>query len=148
MKGPLGPKRPREARVTSAETSLLSYSTVMDINSHNAAADRLARKLARRIRLINWCWIGLSLLLLGTGVGIIAAAWNVYVTIQRWSLPKLVERRSRSALASYSGDSGSWITWLLINVVLGGFVGAGIIAYEYLAVRSQVLKNGHLFDQY
>jgi hypothetical protein len=127
----------------------LAYFDSMDTSTHSTeAANRLARQLARRAKLINWSWLVLSLFLLGTGFGIIAAAWNAYITFQRWKLPALIERRSRSALAAYSGEPGTWITWLLINVVLGGFVGAGIIAYDYFFVRAAVLKNRHLFDQY
>lgn len=110
-----------------------------------AEADRLARKLARRFRMLNWLWLGLSLLLLTSMVGVVAALWNMYVVYQRWRTPELIERRSPAVLSMYRNDSGWFLTFLLINLVLGGVVGAILIAYEYLFIRAEVRKHRQVF---
>lgn len=110
------------------------------------SANRLARQLARRFRLINILWIVISLLQITTVIGVVIAAWNLYVTYKRWRLPELIASRSPSAVAMFKGNEGWYISFFLINLV-GGVVGAGLIAYEFLFVRGQVLKNRHLFTR-
>jgi hypothetical protein len=107
-------------------------------------ADRLARKLARRLRLVNVLWIVISLLQLSTVIGAVIAAWNLYVIARRWHLPRLVVSRSPAAVAAFRGNEGWYLTFFLINL-LGGVVGAGLVAYEFLLIRGPLLGNGHLF---
>lgn len=110
------------------------------------SADRLARQLAGRFKIINITWIIISLFQITTVIGIVVAAWNLYVTYKRWRLPELIAARSPSAVAMFQGNEGWYISFFLINLV-GGVVGAGLIAYEFLFVRGQVLKNRHLFTR-
>jgi hypothetical protein len=109
--------------------------------------DHLARRLAGRFRLLSFLWIVLSVLLLASAVGAVAAAWNFYVTAQRWRLAGLIERRSPAAVAMYQGDEGWFLTGALVNLALGGGIGAALIAYEYFMIRRPVLANRHIFDR-
>jgi hypothetical protein len=114
---------------------------------HQQQADeRLVRKLAGRFRIVNIAWIVLSILLVGTVVGTIAAAWNIYVISQRWKVPAMIEARDPRVPSLFGNDTGWYVTMLVVNVALGGFVGALLIGYEYFFLRSEVLANRHLFS--
>ncbi len=111
----------------------------------NRADERVIRKLARRYRYINIGWIIISLLLFGTVVGSIAAIYNLWAVYTRWKIPAMIQRRDPRVPSIYGQDSGWFLTWALINIVLGGVVGAILIGYEYFFVRREILKNRHLF---
>ena len=112
-----------------------------------AAADRLASSLAGRARVIQICWIVLSLGLFATVAGAIAGAWNFYVIIKQWWLPGAIRARSVAVVRRYQGDSGHWLTWGLINLVLGGGIGVLLIAAEYFLVRNPIVKNRAIFNR-
>ena len=109
------------------------------------ADEQLLRKLAGRYRIVNIAWIVISILLFGTLVGSIAAIWNLYAVYTRWKIASLIEARD-PRVPSLFGDSGWYITMALVNVVLGGAVGAAVVAYEYFFVRREVMKHRHLFS--
>jgi len=110
------------------------------------SAARLARQLSRRFKLVNIAWIVISLLQLSTVIGAVIAAWNFYVIYKRWRLPELIATRSPAAVAMFEGNEGWYITFFLINL-LGGIVGAGLVAFEFVAIRGPVLKNRALFTR-
>lgn len=112
----------------------------------NQADDRRIKKLANRYRAINIGWIVISLLLFGTVVGSIAALWNLYAVYTRWKLPAMIEARDPRVPSIYGNDAGWFITLLIVNVALGGVIGAALIGYEYLFVRREILNNRHLFS--
>lgn len=110
------------------------------------SADRLAKKLAGRFKLVNVLWVVLSVCLLVSFVGAVAAAWNLYVTTTRWRMAELIERRSPAAVDFYDGGAGWFLTAALVNLALGGGLGAALVGYEYFFVRRPLLANRHLFD--
>jgi hypothetical protein len=109
------------------------------------SADQLARKLAGRFRLVNVAWVVLSVCLLVSFVGAVAAAWNIYVTTTRWRMAALIEARSPAVLDFYDRDAGWFLTAAIVNLALGGGIGAALVAYEYFFVRKPVLDNRHVF---
>jgi hypothetical protein len=111
----------------------------------NQADERLIKKIASRYRMVNIVWIVISILLFGTVVGSIAALWNLYAVFKRWNVPNLIEARD-PRVPSIFADTGWYVTFLLINLVLGGVVGAIVVGYEFLFVRGEILKHRHLFS--
>jgi len=112
----------------------------------NQADERKIKKLASRYRAINIGWIIISILLFGTVVGSIAALWNLYAVYTRWKIPSMIEARDPRVPAIYGNDAGWFITLLVVNVALGGVIGAALIGYEYFFVRREILNNRHLFS--
>ena len=108
-------------------------------------AEALGRRLGRRFRMLNWLWVLLSLLQLASCLGAIAAAWNLHVLWSRRKVPRLLEQRSPAVLQMYQNDTGWFLSFLLINVALGGLVGAGLIVYELLLIRGPVLEHRDVF---
>jgi hypothetical protein len=104
-------------------------------------SDHLYRRLARRFRTLNWLWLVLSLVQVVSCVGIIAAAWNLYVLYQRWRVPELLRRGDPAIAGLYRNDEGWFISFLVINLALGGVVGAALIAYEFIWIRAPLRRQ-------
>ncbi len=128
-----------------AYTRAMAASPGMPAAAGEVDGDALARSLAKQFRVLNILWIVVTALQVLSCAGVVAAAWNVYVLVQRWKVPKHIEARSPSVVAMYENDAGWFITFLALNLVLGGVVGAGLIAYEFFVIRAKVLANRHLF---
>lgn len=107
--------------------------------------EALARSLATQFRVLNISWIVITVLQVATCAGVVAAAWNAYVLVKRWKVPRLIEARSPSVVAMYENDGAWFVTFLVMNLVLGGVIGAGLIAWEFFFIRAKVLGNRHLF---
>ena len=107
--------------------------------------DALVRGLATHFRVLNILWIVITVAQVLSCAGVICAAWNTYVVVKRWKIPKLMERRSSSIVAMYENDLSWFITFAALNFVLGGVVGVGLIAWEFFFIRAKVLENKHLF---
>jgi hypothetical protein len=107
--------------------------------------DALVRSLASQFKVMNILWIVLTVIQVFSCAGIICAAWNTYVLVQRWKIPRLIEARNPSIVHMYENNMAWFISFLAINIVLGGVIGAGLIAWELLGIRSKVLQNRHLF---
>ena len=113
----------------------------------NHSATLLAQRLASRFRMLNVAWIILTIMLGLSAVGLIAAAWNFYVFMSRRHIPRLIDERRAAVLGLYHDDIGWFIMFFLINLILGGGIGALLIAYEFFFIRNKVLANRHIFTQ-
>lgn len=118
----------------------------MKVNTE-AEADRLVSSLAFQYKILNWSWLILSIILIISCAGIIAGVWNLYVLRGLWKVPQMIRSKS-PAVVSIFQDGGNLIAFLLINIALGGAVGALLIAYEYFFIRPKVLENRHVFEAY
>jgi hypothetical protein len=110
------------------------------------ADEALVRSLASQFRAVNVLWIVITVLQVASCAGVFCAAWNVYVLVQRWRIPRLIEARSPAVVRMYEDDIAWFVTFLAMNILLGGVVGAALIAWEFFAIRSKVLANRHLFE--
>ena len=113
--------------------------------SDAADADAMARSLAQQFRILNILWIIVTVIQIVSCAGVICAAWNVYVLVQRWKVPRLIEKRDPAVLRLYQNDLGWFITFAALNFVLGGVIGVGLIGWEFFFIRAKVLQNKHIF---
>lgn len=103
----------------------------------------VVRRLAEYERWSGWTWLVLGIILVLTGVGVIAGAWNIYASITRIKFAPRVERRDASVPAAV--EPLKWYVIIgVVNLVFGGVVGVVLVGVE-LYVRDQILKNRHLF---
>jgi hypothetical protein len=110
-----------------------------------ADADALAKSLASQFRILNVLWIVLTIAQAASFAGVVAAAWNTYVLVKRWKVPRLIERRSPAVIAMYENDGAWFLTFLAVNLLLGGVIGAALIAWEYFGIRAKVLSSRQHF---
>jgi hypothetical protein len=110
-----------------------------------STSDELTRSLARRFRLLNWAWLVVSIIQAISCLGIVASAWNLHVLHSRWRVPERIVGRSTSVVRMYQNDEAWFLAFLIVNVALGGVIGAVLIVYEFLSIRKQVLDNRHVF---
>jgi len=106
----------------------------------------LVRSLADQFKALNVLWATLTVLQVLSCAGIVAAAWNAYVLSRRWKFPGLILSRSPAVVLAYQDDITWFVIFFAINVVLGGVVGAGLIAWEFFFIREKILKNAHIFQ--
>lgn len=105
----------------------------------------LVRSLADQFKALNVMWVVLTLLQVLSCAGIVAAAWNAYVLSRRWKFPKYILARSPGVVQAYQGDAAWFVSFFMINLLLGGVVGAFLIAWEFFFIREKILKNAHVF---
>lgn len=108
--------------------------------------ETLVRGLASQFRALNVFWVVLTVLQVVSCAGIVAAAWNAYVLTRRWRVPRLIEARNPAVVGMYQNDMAWLVSFLAINLLLGGVVGAGLILWEVFFIRAKVLENKHLFS--
>ncbi len=105
----------------------------------------LVRSLADQFRALNVMWVVLTILQVLSCAGIVAAAWNAYVLSRRWKFPKFILARSPGVVQAYEGDAAWFVSFFMINLLLGGVVGAFLIAWEFFFIREKILKNAQVF---
>jgi hypothetical protein len=106
----------------------------------------LVRSLADQFKALNVLWATLTVLQVLSCAGIVAAAWNAYVLSRRWKFPGLILARSPAVVLAYQDDVTWFVIFFAVNVLLGGVVGAGLIAWEFFFIREKILKNAHIFQ--
>ena len=105
----------------------------------------LVRGLADQFKALNVMWVVLTILQVVSCAGIVAAAWNAYVLSRRWKFPQTILARSPGVVQAYQGDAAWFVSFFMINLLLGGVVGAFLIAWEFFFIREKVLKNAQVF---
>jgi hypothetical protein len=105
----------------------------------------LVRGLADQFKALNVMWVVLTILQVVSCAGIVAAAWNAYVLSRRWKFPEHILARSPGVVQAYRGDEAWFVSFFMINLLLGGVVGAFLIAWEFFFIRGKILKNAHAF---
>jgi len=106
----------------------------------------LVRSLADQFKALNIMWVTLTVLQVLSCAGIVAAAWNAWVLSRRWKFPSLILARSPVVVLAYRDDVTWFVIFFAVNVLLGGVVGAGLIAWEFFFIREKILRNAHLFQ--
>jgi hypothetical protein len=106
----------------------------------------LVKGLADQFKALNVMWVVLTILQVLSCAGIVAAAWNAYVLSRRWKFPRYILARSPGVVQAYQGDAAWFVSFFMINLLLGGVVGAFLIAWEFFFIREKILRNHHIFS--
>ncbi len=112
-------------------------------NKHKQYVDTLAGR--EQIAAIVWLIIGI--LQICTFIFSIAGAWNIYASITRFRQAKLVKSGYPGLVNSYDKWLPRLIVGLLINLFLGGVIGAAGSLYDIFFVRGYVLDNKQTFAE-
>jgi hypothetical protein len=102
-----------------------------------------ANKIAGYEYLSGIFWIVLGIIQCLTCVGAIAGAWNIYAATRRFKLAKAIRALDPGVPAAFQ-DAGPLIVMAAVNLILGGVIGVVFVAFDAY-IRSQVLKNAHVF---
>lgn len=107
-------------------------------------AQGFAGKIAGYEFLSGIFWIILGALQCLTIVGVIAGVWNIYAATRRFKLAKAIRALDPGVPAAFQ-DAGPLVVMAAVNLILGGVIGVVFVAFDAY-IRSQVLKNAHLFN--
>lgn len=102
-----------------------------------------ASKIAGYEYLSGIFWIVLGIIQCLTCVGAIAGAWNIYAATRRFRLAKAIRALDPGVPAAFQ-DAGPLVVMAAVNLILGGVIGVVFVAFDAY-IRSQVLKNAHVF---
>ncbi len=89
-------------------------------------------------------WLIIAILQILSCAAIIAGVWNIFAATTSFKLSKRILTRDPAIPSIYENMQTNLIITLVINLVLGGLIGALWVIYDF-NVRSRVLANAHLF---
>ena len=112
-------------------------------NKHQQCVKTLSER--EKISAILWMVIGAIQIL--TFVGVFCGAWNIYCAYCRFKQSKAVLTPYPGLVKSYDNWMTSIIISLVINLLLGGVIGAGAAIFDMIGIRGYVLENKDTFEE-
>lgn len=116
----------------------------------NAVADpgeaaRFRERLARYERTSGIVWLVIAIVQCLSVVAAIAGIWNIFASISRFRFSRAIREGHPGIVAAYENNLWVLIVMGCVNFLLGGFIAAAWIAYDF-HIRRKVLSNRHLLE--
>ena len=105
----------------------------------------ILKKISNHQKISNILWLIIAILQICSVSFIIAGIWNLIGTILTWNLPKKIMYQDKEVPSYYEGIWGL-IILAIVNIAIGGLIGAIIIFYDFY-IRNLVLSHRDLFDK-
>ncbi len=107
----------------------------------------VTKNLSEREKTSAIIWLIIGILQCLSFVAIIAGAWNIYSAYTRFQQSKAVLEPWKGIVNTYDKWMTNIIISLVINLIVGGVVGALGALYDMFMVRQYVLDNKAVFEE-
>jgi hypothetical protein len=107
---------------------------------------RAVRQIVGLERVTAVVWVVIAIIQIIGVVTIPFGIWNIMVCINRFRRAEAIEALHPDIPTAFERELGSIIIFIALNLFLGGVIGV-VACIMDLAVRSQVLRMRHVFEQ-
>lgn len=105
-----------------------------------------AKTLADREQISAILWLVIGILQCMSFAGIVCGIYNIICSISRFKQAKLVLTPYPGLVKSYENSLTSIIISIVLNAILGGFIGIAAAIFDLVGIRGYVLEHKDEFE--